>query len=392
MLSRILDHILSRKAAVRPDFIRMDGAPPRDSKSRLPYWQKQKNTLVFACTRVDSQYIIRETLSSGLHNPFYLITSRSRSHFEALFSTTPNFTHDFHVPGAAIDPGAAYDPIADCHDDEEVLENLNAFEPLGSFAGRTTRLALEWLREQGQRPNLPLLLRLLTSTGRVNPDSTLPDPTRALDAAAFRDRHLCAGETPALALASLSRYFDELNAALAHPWMTTADCLTPATRVVTLIDKGNRTHAFQMHGALRELVRREYDPARPSPILVAEEADRFIAPGLLKQLLTSEKTRLVLIPEIAERVLTPETTELMENNVGRFVWFRTHSGVGKTLYDRLHGDHSRISGSAHHLSCATLNLNARIIRENGVSTFEDLAAASGVTPRENRAELVPGGA
>ncbi len=389
MLRRILDTILSRKPAISANFRLMDGAPPPDSKSRLPYWQKQKNTLVFACTRVDSQYIIRETLTSGVQNPFHLITSRSRSHFEALFSTAQNFTHDFHAPGATLAPGEGYDPIADCRDDDEVIDNLNAFEPLGSFAAQMTRAALTWIRHQGLHPNLPILLRLFTSSGQVNPDSSLADPAPDVDVAKFRTEHAQDPDSSRLATAALTRFYDEINASLAHPWLATTDCLSPAARTVTLIDKGNRTHAFQLHGALRELVRREYDPARPAPIIIAEEADRFIAPALLKQLITSEKTRLVLIPEIAERILTADTTELFENNFGRFVWFLTHSGAGKILYDKLHGDRGGITGSAHDISCATLNLNSRIVRDNGVSTFEDLAASSGVVTREQQADFGP---
>lgn len=383
MLRRILA-AFQRTPPRPPAPVRLiDGAPMPDSPGRLPHWHSQQNTLVFTCTRVDSQYVIRETLASGLHNPFYLITSRSRAHFEALFSTTPGFAHRFLPADAPGPAGAAYDPLADCRDDDEIIDNLHAFEPLGVLAGGHTRLALAWIRAQGAHPNLPLLLRLLTSSGRVHPDSPLPDPTADLDPAPFRAGHLLAPDTPPVVLTALTRYYDEVNAALAHPWLPADVCLSPPARVVVLLDKSNRVHSFQMHGALRELERRDFYPARPSPILVAEEADRFIAPALLRRLIASESTRLVLIPEIAERLLRDENGPVLEKHVGRFIWFRTHSGIGKTLYDKMRADRKGLMGTAHDISCATLDLNARIIHENGVSTFEDLAAASGHGPRRH---------
>lgn len=341
------------------------------------------NTLVFTSTRMDGQYVIREVLGDGARNPVFLFTSRSQAHFDALLmGALPGGHKIISCEDDATNPGVAYDPIEGCRDNDEIFETLEAFDAMGANAAEETLCAIKWIRSNNLIPTTPMLIALLSSDRKIHPDSRLP--VSACPPMPDEIRSVGLTRSPFLnttAVTAAGRYFNVLNAALEHPWLDT-NFANPRPGIVMRVDKNCRAHRFQVFGILRDYLRRDLPSDTLRPTVILDEADGFMPHALMLRALSTDKMRIILMPEIADRLFTSGQIENLLPRFDKLMWFRTHSGGAKTLYDKLHsGSSSKIAGSAYDMSCASLNLHTRITRFNGVSTYEDLAALSGKTGR-----------
>lgn len=385
MFKKLLNSLLTK--GVHPISSSGESAGTRSGKSTRSRSSNtaddRVNTLVFTSTRMDGQYVIREVLSDGARNPVFLFTSRSQAHFDALLTGALPGGHK--IASCADDtnaPGVAYDPIEGCRDNDEIFETLEAFDAMGANAAEETLCAIKWIRSNNLIPTTPMLISLLSSERKIHPDSRLPES--ACPPMPDEIRSVGLTRSPFLnttTVTAAGRYFNVLNAALEHPWLDT-NFANPRPGVILRVDKNNRAHRFQTFGILRDYLRRDQAPDALRPTVILDEADGFMPPSLMLRALATDKMRIILMPEIADRLFSSGQIDNLLPRFDKLMWFRTHSGGAKALYEKIHaGAASKVAGSAYDISCATLNLHTRITRVNGASTYEDLAALSGKTGR-----------
>lgn len=335
--------------------------------------QSAKNTIVFTCTRTDSQYVIHELLPAESPAPIFLFSSRSQAHFDALMSDARDFRYRFQRDDAEnLLPRAGYDPIRGPRSVDEIIERFSAFEPMGKMTEQLTRAALAWISKNNLAPSVDLLIRLLSTTGVVEKPSNLPPSDPAIPVENFRREHL-ADESPRSAATGVKRYFDALNATIPQGWLTVEGYAGASQGLILRVDTKNTAHRFQMQGILRDHLDHGQVTNAHTPVMILDESDRFIPPALLLRALRSVKIRVVFMPENPDGYFAAENSAEMISWFGKVIWFRSTSETGKSLFHSLNPS-KKCVGTAYAITCDSLDLNARIIHEKGVNRFENLIA------------------